>query len=257
MKWSKVIYAVGLLALGLASYFLVTGLSSFAEDGQFALMLMATGIVFQMVESICFIGASSLAKTKSWKIVLLSLGVTLFLFSILTMTLAQKSVMMKAQQKAKTLDAKRNYLAKQIESLNVLIKGYHTKNAKDLTSKWITRRKAGEKSLNEVTRLESRKLKLINELHSLNHQRKPTSNDFFKEVAVTLNWSESMALKMEFWFIVGRSLLLEISAMLLLSFAPTTAKRKYTKRKTKKEPEIVLKQESIDLAKLKTPEGMH
>ena len=211
------IFCVGASCMAVAGYFLIEGLSQFAGGESTQRMLIIGGILFQITESICFISASALTyHSKRWRFMLLSLGFVLFGFSIAVMTLAQKTALETGENQAHAIDEKRNQLRNQITSLQKVIDTYRFNAQRQSRSIYKDSRAAGQDSLNRAAKLEERKLQLSNALFTLNQQRQQTSSDFFKRVEEVTGLS---AASTEFYFLVVRSLLLELSAILLMSFA--------------------------------------
>ncbi len=199
-----------------AGYFLVQGLSQFSGNGTTNTMLIVGGVLFQVTESICFIGASALTyHSLRWRYILFTLGVVLFSFSIGVMTLAQKAALQTGESQASALDEKRKYLRSQIASLQKVIDSYRLNAEKQSRSIYKDSRAKGQDSLNRAAKLEQKKMQLSEALYQANIRRRQTSSDFFKRVEeVTGLPAEST----EFYFLVIRSLLIELSAIILMSF---------------------------------------
>lgn len=200
-----------------AGYFLIQGLSEFSGTGAISNMLIIGGILFQITESICFISASALTyHSMRWRYILFSLGIVLFGFSIAVMTLAQKTALQTGETQAKANDEKRDHVRSQIVSLQKVIDSYRFNAERQSKSIYKDSRAKGQDSLNRAALLEEKKILLSNELFSLNKSRRETSSDFFKRVESVLGLP---AASTEFYFLVLRSLLLELSAIILMSFA--------------------------------------
>lgn len=212
-----VIFLIGISCMTVAGYFLIEGLSEFSGSGGAKRMLIVGGILFQVTESICFIAAASLtAHSMRWRYILFSLGVVLFCFSIGVMTLAQKTALQSGEAQAQAIDEKREYLRKQIASLDRVIASYRVNAEKQSKSIFKDSRALGQDSLNRATDLEEKKLSLSQQLFLLNQQRRQTSSDFFKRFEEI---SGLPANQTEFYFLVLRSLLLELCGIILMSFS--------------------------------------
>ncbi len=202
--------------MAVAGYFLVQGLSQFSGSGTTNTMLIVGGVLFQVTESICFIGASALTyHSLRWRYILFTLGVVLFSFSIGVMTLAQKAALQTGESQASAIDEKRQYLRSQIASLQKVIDSYRLNAEKQSRSIYKDSRAKGQDSLNRAAKLEQKKMQLSEALYRANIRRKQTSSDFFKRVEQVTGLP---AASTEFYFLVGRSLLIELSAIILMSF---------------------------------------
>lgn len=202
--------------MAVAGYFLIEGLSQFAGSGAAKRMLIVGGILFQITESICFIAASALTyHSLRWRYILFSLGVVLFSFSIGVMTLAQKTALQTGESQAQAIDEKRGHIREQIASLQQVIDSYRFNAEKQSRSIYKDSRALGQDSINRAAELEDRKVQLSDQLYSLNTARRQTSLDFFHRLEEVTGLPEKTT---EFYFLVLRSLLLELSGIILLSF---------------------------------------
>lgn len=202
--------------MAVAGYFLVQGLSQFAGSGAAKNMLIVGGILFQITESICFIAASALTyHSLRWRYILFSLGLILFSFSIGVMTLAQKTALQTGEAQAQAIDEKREHVREQIASLQQVIDSYRFNAEKQSKSIYKDSRALGQDSINRAAELEERKIALSEELFSLNSARKQTASDFFIRLEEVTGFP---AKPTEFYFLVLRSLLLELSGIILMSF---------------------------------------
>jgi len=211
-----VIFAIGLACMAVAGYFLIEGLSQFSGTEAAKRMLIVGGILFQVTESICFISASALTyHSLTWRYTLFVLGIILFSFSIGVMTLAQKAALQTGEAQAQASDEKRDYLRNQLISLDKAIASYRFNAEKQSQSIYKDSRALGQDSLNRAIVLEDKKRSLSEELFTLNESRKQTSSDFFTRVeAITGLPAKST----EIYFLLTRSLLLELSGIILMSF---------------------------------------
>ncbi|NOZ52854.1 MAG: hypothetical protein GXP08_06880 [Gammaproteobacteria bacterium] len=225
-----IIFMVGLSAMAVSGWYLIEGMLHFAGDDAAKRVFIAAGIIFQITESICFISAAALtSKSTYWRISLFLLGVILFIFSITVMTLAQKALLQSGENQASALDEKIAAINAQVESLDEMIAAYQLNAKKQSQSIYASSRELGQDSLNRATELEEKKLALSNQLFSLNNARKQTSGDFFQQLEILMGLS---ALKMELYFLISRSLLLELCGVVLMAFA---AHLKLPQAMTKKE----------------------
>ena len=211
------IFSVGLSAMVVAGWYLIEGMLHFAGDDASKRVFIAAGIIFQITESICFIAAAAYtSKTLYWRLALFGLGCILFLFSITVMTLAQKATLQAGEHAANAIEQQVSALDSQVQSLNEMIAGYRLNAEKQSKSIYANSRELGQDSLNRATELEIKKLELTDKLFALNNARRQTSSDFFKQLEQILGYP---ALEMEFYFLVSRSLLLELCGIMLMAFA--------------------------------------
>ncbi len=202
--------------MGVSGYFLIEGLSQFSGGGTAKNMLIIGGVLFQITESLCFIAASALTyHSLRWRYILFSLGVVLFGFSIAVMTLAQKTALQTGEAQAQAIDEKREHIRRQIASLEQVIGTYRLNAEKQSRSIYKDSRALGQDSINRAAEMEERKLRLSEELFALNTSRRQTAADFFQRLQEV---SGLPAQSTEFYFLVLRSLLLELSGIILLSF---------------------------------------
>jgi hypothetical protein len=210
------IFCIGLACMGVAGYFLIEGLSQFAGGGTAKNMLIVGGVLFQITESVCFIAASALTyHSLRWRYILFSLGSVLFLFSIGVMTLAQKTALQTGEAQAQAIDEKRDHLRSQIASLQQVIDSYRLNAEKQSKSIYKDSRALGQDSINRAAELEERKMQLSEELFKYNSLRRQTSSDFFYRLQEVTGLPQKST---EFYFLVVRSLLLEMSGIILMSF---------------------------------------
>ena len=211
------IFLVGLAAMIVSGWYLIEGMLHFAGDDTSKRVFIAAGIIFQITESICFISAAALSnKHFYWRILLLLLGCVLFLFSITVMTLAQKATLQSGEVETSALNEQIAATKSQIASLDEMIGAYRLNAEKQSKSIYANSRELGQDSLNRATELEEKKLELSEKLFTLSSARKQTSSDFFQQLETIINYP---AKQMEFYFLVTRSLLLELCGIFLLSFA--------------------------------------
>jgi predicted permease len=211
------IFLVGLAAMIVSGWYLIEGMLHFAGDDTSKRVFIAAGIIFQITESICFISAAALSnKHFYWRVLLLLLGCVLFVFSITVMTLAQKATLHSGEMETAALNEQIVATKSQIASLDEMIAAYRLNAEKQSQSIYANSRELGQDSLNRATELEEKKLALSEKLFTLSSARKQTSSDFFQQLETIVNYP---ALQMEFYFLVTRSLLLELCGIFLLSFA--------------------------------------
>ena len=211
------IFLVGLAAMIVSGWYLIEGMLHFAGDEASKRVFIAAGIIFQITESICFISAAALSsKHLTWRLSLFLLGCVLFFFSITVMTLAQKATLQSGENETTALLEQIAATKSQIASLDEMIAAYRLNAEKQSKSIYANSRELGQDSLNRATELEGKKLELSEKLYSLSSARKQTSSDFFGQLETILGYP---ALQMEFYFLVSRSLLLELCGIFLLSFA--------------------------------------
>jgi len=211
------IFLVGLAAMIVSGWYLIEGMLHFAGDDESKRVFIAAGIIFQITESICFISAAALSnKHISWRLSLFLLGCVLFFFSITVMTLAQKATLQSGENETSALNDQIDATKSQVASLNEMIAAYRLNAEKQSKSIYANSRELGQDSLNRATELESKKLDLSEKLYTLSSSRKQTSSDFFGQLESIIGFP---AKQMEFYFLVSRSLLLELCGIFLLSFA--------------------------------------
>ena len=227
-KWFfKASFLLGAVAMVFAGYFLVIGLSKFGGDDTTRNILIMGGILFQIVESFCFVGAAGYAfHSRVWQITLFTLGCVLFVFSLFVMTLAQKTAMHTGEMQAGAIDSRVTLIEQQIASYDKLITSYEHNAEKQSNSIYKDSRQLGQDSLNKATSLEEKKMSLVNELFVLKNDRRQTSMDFFKQLGELTGYE---ATKLEWYFMIGRAVLFELIGIILLSFG-VTLKAKYMKK---------------------------
>ena len=202
--------------MAVAGYFLIEGLSQFSGSGAARNMLIVGGVLFQITESLCFISASALTyHSLRWRYILFGLGSILFCFSIAVMTLAQKTALQTGEAQAQANDEKREHIRGQIASLQQVIDSYRLNAEKQSKSIYKDSRALGQDSINRAAELEERKIQLSEELFSLNSARRQTAADFFQRLEEVTGLPGKST---EFYFLVVRSLLLELSGIILMSF---------------------------------------
>jgi len=210
------IFTIGLACMTVAGYFLVEGLSQFSGSGGARNMLIVGGVLFQITESLCFISASALTHhSLQWRLVLFALGAILFCFSIGVMTLAQKTALQTGEAQAQANDERREHIRSQMASLQEVIDSYRANAASQSRSIYKDSRALGQDSINRAAEMEERKLLLSEELFKLNSDRQQTSSDFFLRLEEVTGLPQKST---EFYFLVLRSLLLETSGIILMSF---------------------------------------
>jgi len=215
-SYAHFIFLVGMSCMVVAGFFLIEGLSQFSGDATTRNILIVGGILFQITESLCFIAAASLSfHSIIWRITLFGLGCILFLFSIAVMTLAQKTALQTGINTAVAIDQKRNDIRAQLESLDRMIDSYRLNAEQQSKSIYKDSRAMGQDSINRAIELEQQKINLSNELYQLNQERRETSADFFQRMQDVTGLP---AKETEFYFLVTRSLLLELSGILLMAF---------------------------------------
>jgi len=213
---STFIITVGVACMIVAGYFLIEGLSQFSGNATTRNILIIGGILFQISESLCFVAAAALAlHSRVWRASLFMLGCVLFLFSVAVMTLAQKTAMQSGINEADAIDEKRQYLRKQLGSLDKMIESYQYNAEKQSRSIYKDSRALGQDSINRATEIEQQKLDLSDQLFALNQERKETSVDFFNRLEEVTGLP---ARNTEFYFLVLRSLLIELCGILLMAF---------------------------------------
>jgi len=214
--YAKMIFLVGLACMIVAGYFLIEGLSQFAGTSETRNVLIIGGILFQITESLCFIAASSLTfHSVTWRITLFSLGIVLFIFSIGVMTLAQKTALQSGINEASAIDERRGHIRSQIESLDRMITSYRFNAEKQSRSIFKDSRALGQDSINRATDIEQKKIDLSNQLFNLNQTRRETSVDFFNRLEEVTGLPAQAT---EFYFLVIRSLLIELCGILFMAF---------------------------------------
>ncbi|MGD8572193.1 MAG: hypothetical protein PVH98_06990 [Gammaproteobacteria bacterium] len=223
------IFAVGLTAMVVAGWYLIEGMLHFAGDSASKRVFIAAGIIFQITESICFISAAALSSRHIyWRIALFIMGCILFLFSITVMTLAQKATLQSGENETLALNENINATKAQITSIEDTIAAYRLNAEKQSKSIYPDSRELGQDSLNRATELEQEKRLLSDKLFQLQSSRRQTSSDFFEQLETIIGLP---ALQMEFYFLVSRSLLLELCGILLLSFAAHLKSPKHVPRR--------------------------
>jgi hypothetical protein len=211
------IFIVGLAAMIVSGWYLIEGMLHFAGDESSKKVFIAAGIIFQITESICFITATAfVSRSWYWRGSLFTLGTILFMFSIGVMTLAQKATLQAGDNQATALDSRITALQAQVDSLDEVIAGYRLNAEKQSKSVFANSRELGQDSLNRAAELESKKLALTERLFELQNQRRQTSADFFKQLEKVIGLP---ALQTEFYFLMTRSVLLELCGIVLMAFA--------------------------------------
>lgn len=215
LQWG--IFGVGLCAMIVSGWYLIEGMLHFAGDDNSKRVFIAAGIIFQVTESICFIAATAFTtRSWLWRGSLFTLGSVLFIFSIAVMTLAQKATLQVGDSEAKALDSQINAIEEQVNSLDNVIAGYRLNAETQSKSVFANSRELGQDSLNRATELEEKKLNLTNRLFELQKDRRQTSSDFFKQLEKIIGLP---ALKTEFYFLMIRSVLMELCGIVLMAFA--------------------------------------
>jgi hypothetical protein len=214
-QWA--IFSVGLCAMIVSGWYLIEGMLHFAGDDSSKRVFIAAGIIFQVTESICFVAAAGFAgRSWLWRGALFLLGSTLFIFSIAVMTLAQKATLQVGDSQAKALDSQIHSIEDQVASLDNVIAGYRLNAETQSKSVFANSRELGQDSLNRATELEEKKLQLSTRLFELQKDRKQTSSDFFTQLEGIIGLP---ALKTEFYFLMVRSVLIELCGIVLMAFA--------------------------------------
>ncbi len=200
-----------------SGWYLIEGMLHFAGDDSSKRVFIAAGIIFQVTESICFVAAAAFTgRNWLWRGSLFTLGTVLFIFSIAVMTLAQKATLQSGDSQAKALDTQIQSIEDQIKSLDNVIAGYRLNAETQSKSVFANSRELGQDSLNRATDLEEKKLVLAERLFDLQKDRKQTSADFFKQLENIIGLP---ALKTEFYFLMIRSVLMELCGIVLMAFA--------------------------------------
>jgi hypothetical protein len=212
-----IVFLIGALCMTVAGYLLIDGLSHFSGDDSTRRVLITVGVLFQVTESLCFIIAAtpSAAHSALWRVGFFCFGTLIFIFSIAVMTLAQKTALQSGEFQAAAIDEKREHLRAQIASLDQVIDSYRHNAERQSNSVYKDSRELGQDSINRAAELEQKKLGLSDELFSLNQTRRETSGDFFSQLE---NVTGLPAKQTEFYFLVVRSLLIELSGILLLAY---------------------------------------
>lgn len=213
---ASLVFLVGAACMVVAGYFLIEGLSQFSGNETTRNVLIIGGILFQITESLCFIAAASLAfHSLIWRLSLFGLGCLLLLFSIGVMTLAQKTALQTGINEASAIDEKRKHIRDQLDSLNRMIDSYRENAQSQSKSIFKDSRALGQDSINRAADIERQKQDLSQQLFLLNQERKETSLDFFKRLEEVTGMP---AISTEFYFLVLRSLLLELCGIILMAF---------------------------------------
>lgn len=200
-----------------SGWYLIEGMLHFAGDENSKRVFIAAGVIFQITESICFVAATAFtSRSWMWRGSLFTLGTILFVFSIAVMTLAQKATLQVGDSQGKALDTQIQSLEDQIKSLDNVIAGYRLNAETQSKSVFANSRELGQDSLNRATELEEKKLQLADRLFDLQKDRKQTSADFFRQLE---NIVGLPALKTEFYFLMIRSVLMELCGIVLMAFA--------------------------------------
>jgi predicted permease len=214
-QWA--IFSVGLCAMIVSGWYLIEGMLHFAGDDDSKRVFIAAGIIFQVTESICFVAATAFTnRSWLWRGSLFTLGTVLFVFSIAVMTLAQKATLQAGDSHARALDNQIQSIEDQIKSLDNVIAGYRLNADAQSKSVYANSRELGQDSLNRATELEEKKLLLADRLFESQKDRKQTSADFFKQLEGIIGLP---ALKTEFYFLMIRSILMELCGIVLMAFA--------------------------------------
>lgn len=214
-QWA--IFLVGLAAMIVSGWYLIEGMLHFAGDDSSKRVFIAAGIIFQITESICFIAATAfISRSWLWRGSLFCLGIILFIFSIAVMTLAQKATLQVGDNQGQALDTQIQAIEQQVKSLDNVIAGYRLNAEKQSKSVYANSRELGQDSLNRATELEEKKIDLTTRLFELQSARKQTSADFFQQLEGIIGLP---ARKTEFYFLMIRSVLMELCGIVLMAFA--------------------------------------
>jgi hypothetical protein len=100
--------------------------------------------------------------------------------------------------------------------LDNVIAGYRLNAETQSKSVFANSRELGQDSLNRATELEEKKLQLAERLFEFQKDRKQTSADFFQQLEGIIGLP---ALKTEFYFLMIRSVLMELCGIVLMAFA--------------------------------------
>jgi len=218
-QWTiyAVVFGAGVAAMAVAGFILVEGMLKFGGDSGTQSVFIAAGVIFQICETICFVASASMTgKSVYWRIGLLVLGILLFAFSIAIMTLAQKATLHHGELNNQAISQNINHLNSQIESLDKMIASYRHNAEKQSQSIYADSREKGQDSLNRAALLEQDKLKLMEKQFALTQTKQQTSSEFFKQLEQVTGFP---ALATEFYFLVLRSLLLELCGIVLMAFS--------------------------------------
>lgn len=241
----SLVFLVGFCAMAVSGWYLIEGMLHFAGDDTSKRVFIAAGIIFQITESICFISAAALTTKKLyWRTSLFLMGSILFLFSIGVMTLAQKAALQSGNNQALALDTQIHSIKEQITSLDNVIAGYRFNAEKQSKSVYANSRELGQDSLNRATDLEIKKINLNEKLFQLQNDRKQSSSDFFGQLEQVMGWP---ALQTEFYFLITRSVLLELCGIMLMAFA---AHLRAPAHQPKPEPKVKRMQDIPEMKKI-------
>jgi len=214
--FAYLVLTVGACFMIAAAFLLIQGLSRFSGDSGSQHIFIVFGVLFQVGESVCFIAAARQSHhSRLWRLGLLALGIILFSFSISVMTLAQKATMQVGINAASALDEQRAFLREQIDSLDRSINAYRFNAESQSKSIYKDSRALGQDSLNRAIDLEEQKRVLSEKLFSLSSERRESSADFFARLENVLGWPAETT---EFYFLVMRSLLIELCGVLFLAY---------------------------------------
>ena len=214
--FSYLVLIIGACFMIAAAFLLIQGLSRFSGDSGSQNIFIVFGVLFQIGESVCFIAAARQSHhSKLWRAGLLMLGIILFSFSISVMTLAQKATMQVGINAASAVDEQRNYLREQIESLDRSINSYRFNAESQSKSIYKDSRALGQDSLNRTIELEEKKRALSDQLFALSNERRESSADFFARLETIVGWPADTT---EFYFLVLRSVLIELCGVLFLAY---------------------------------------
>lgn len=214
--FSYLVFTIGACFMVAAAFLLIQGLSRFSGDSGSQNIFIVFGVLFQIGESVCFIAAARQSHhSRSWRAGLLVLGIVLFSFSISVMTLAQKASMQVGINTASAVDEQRDNVREQINSLDRSIDSYRFNAESQSKSIYKDSRALGQDSLNRSIELEEKRRVLSDQLFALSSDRRETSADFFTRLESIVGWPAETT---EFYFLVLRSLLIELCGVLFLAY---------------------------------------
>ena len=211
------LFTVGFCSMVVAGWFLIDGLSQFSASTSMYYALVLSAIIFQLGEAGMFVTAAVLpVYYRKWRWFTIVVGSSLFILSVLVMTLAQKSAMSSGEIKANAIDEKVRLLQSQIASIDSVIQSYQTNADKQSRSVYAQSRALGQDSLNRSSALLEKKLTLSSQIFDLQSKRNLTSGDFFSSVEKVTGFDGQTT---ELVYLVARSALLEFLGVSLMTLA--------------------------------------
>lgn len=224
VKTSNITIALfGGLAIGcliVSGYWLVQGLSA-VDTGLDSVMSSAGGVLLQLTEVACFLGAITAIHSTAQRKKLRAFGVFLFVLSIITIAFAQQTASIQSEKQAKKIGQTKKLMTDQVNDSQKLMDGLLQNAEKQSRSKFVASRKLGTESANRAVNIVEENRKNRERIIQENKKEEPLSpKEAFSKIIKTLGLPISPAL-LELLWAVFRALAVELSGVLLLTHAGT------------------------------------